>query len=420
MRPASNASRTAVTNTPVPPIELSGPALTSPSVRILTSSTCSPGRGGQGIGDHPGLRQRKGAAPCPDPDHSAGHPPTADTRPDPASSGPVQGLGRHRWLTRPSRRRCRRRRWSVAGSRHGNIRVGSGRVARPGRSRTAPGDASDRAAPRSGPPAQRRSVGPSLESRPAGTTAPPGQRSARPRCRGPRSPRRDRTRSRWAPRSPPDGRPRPAPRSTSLTSGSSHGTVGGPGPRLIGQLPGELAAQARRHQVGHRGACRQMLRHVQRTVRGRPRPFRHRHRDRVRGEHHRQVDMLKVPVLQRLSPPRRCHRRTGRGSRGCRSTGGSCRSPPARGCRSRPGRGRSPPDIADTTSSWSTPRWPPQAVDDGAAGRPSRTASARYGSQFRLPHSTGRSTPRRASSAPRLVRSARFWALIGDTPPSAR
>ncbi len=50
----------------------------------------------------------------------------------------------------------------------------------------------------------------------------------------------------------------------------------------------------------------------------------------------------------------------------------------------------------------------------------SRSASSRYGSQLRLPHSTGRSIPREASSASNAALSSRFWSLIGLTPPKWR
>ena len=55
-----------------------------------------------------------------------------------------------------------------------------------------------------------------------------------------------------------------------------------------------------------------------------------------------------------------------------------------------------------------------------AGCRASRTASSRYGAQLRLPQYTGRSMPRRASSASSAAFSARFWALIGLTPPKWR
>jgi hypothetical protein len=48
------------------------------------------------------------------------------------------------------------------------------------------------------------------------------------------------------------------------------------------------------------------------------------------------------------------------------------------------------------------------------------TASDRYGAQLRLPQYTGRSIPRRASSASSAALSARFCALIGLTPPKCR
>ena len=50
----------------------------------------------------------------------------------------------------------------------------------------------------------------------------------------------------------------------------------------------------------------------------------------------------------------------------------------------------------------------------------SSSASLRYGSQLRLPQSTGRSMPRLASSASRAAFSCRFCSLIGLTPPKWR
>jgi hypothetical protein len=50
----------------------------------------------------------------------------------------------------------------------------------------------------------------------------------------------------------------------------------------------------------------------------------------------------------------------------------------------------------------------------------SRSVSAMYGSEFRLPQNSGRSMPRASSSVRRAPSSWRFWALIGLTPPRAR
>lgn len=47
----------------------------------------------------------------------------------------------------------------------------------------------------------------------------------------------------------------------------------------------------------------------------------------------------------------------------------------------------------------------------------SSIASVVYGSQLRLPHTTGSSTPRRASSASIAALSARFCSLMGLLPP---
>jgi hypothetical protein len=54
------------------------------------------------------------------------------------------------------------------------------------------------------------------------------------------------------------------------------------------------------------------------------------------------------------------------------------------------------------------------------AAAASCTASSRNGAQLRLPQYTGRSIPRAASSASIAALSARFWALIGLTPPKCR
>jgi hypothetical protein len=47
------------------------------------------------------------------------------------------------------------------------------------------------------------------------------------------------------------------------------------------------------------------------------------------------------------------------------------------------------------------------------------SVAGRYGSQFRFPQYTGRSSPAAASSASTAATRPRFWALIGLTPPNS-